>query len=217
MHTASLGRVALSRLIDTVGWFDTWYCDTDSNKCSYKPEIRARVEELNKGLRAKAESMGAYVDVQGKRYWLGIVECETENNIIQEFRTQGAKKYVYRRKGKLYMTLAGVAKEQVVQLNDDINNFVPGFVFDPAGGVTMHYLDGSPHVQHVTGDDGTECDIWLASNIVATDRVITLGSIVAGSISQQPSLRKNKERPCMIDELVDMMTLERDEEVSIGD
>lgn len=217
VHTASLGRVALDRLINTVGWYDTWYCDTDSNKCARKPEIRARVAALNEELKTVAESKGARVDINGKSYYLGIVECETENNPILEFRTQGAKKYVYRLKDGLHMTLAGVAKEQVVQLNDDIMNFEPGFVFNPAGGVTMHYLDGSPRVQHVKGDDGTECDIWLASNIVATDRVITLGSIVAGSISQQPSLRKNKERPCLIDELVDMMTLERDEEVSTGD
>lgn len=217
VHTAALGRVALDKLINTVGWFDVWYCDTDSAKCARKQEIRDRVNELNKELIAIAEERGAYADVCGKRYYLGIAECETLDNPIIEFRTQGAKKYVYRQKDGLHMTLAGVAKEQVVQLNDDIMNFEPGFVFNPAGGVTMHYLDGMPHTQHVKGDDGTECDIWIASNIVATDRVITLGSIVAGSISQQPSLRKNKERPCLIDELVDMMTLERDEEVSTGD
>lgn len=217
VHTASLGRVALDTLINTVGWYDTWYCDTDSNKCAYKPEIRERVNKLNEELKALAESKGARIDINGKSYYLGIIECETENDIIQEFRTQGAKKYVYRLKDGLHMTLAGVAKEQVVQLKDDINNFVPGFVFNPAGGVTMHYLDGQPHVQHVKGDDGTECDIWLASNIVATDRVITLGSIIAGSISQQPSLRKNKERPTVIDELIEMMTLEKDEEVCISD
>lgn len=217
VHTASLGRVALDELINTVGWFDTWYCDTDSNKCACKPEIRERVAALNEDLKELAERMGARVDIKGKSYYLGIVECETEDDPIIEFRTQGAKKYCYRQKDGLHMTLAGVAKEQVVQLNDDINNFIPGFVFNPAGGVTMHYLDGSPHVQHVKGDDGTECDIWLASNIVATDRIITLGSIVAGTITQQPSLRKNKERPTVVDELVEMMSLEKDEEISISD
>lgn len=217
VHTASLGRVALDRLINTVGWFDTWYCDTDSNKCARKPEIRARAEELNVELRALAERSGARVDIKGKSYYLGVVECETLNDPILEFRTQGAKKYVYRLKDGLHMTLAGVAKEEVSQLNDNIENFVPGFVFDPAGGVTMHYLDGMPHVQHVKGDDGTECDIWIASNIVATDRVITLGSIISGSIKKQPSLRKNKERPCHIDELIEMLSLERDEEISVSD
>ena len=217
VHTASLGRVALDTLINTVGWFNTWYCDTDSNKCACKPEIRERVSALNVELKELAERTGACVEVNGKKYYLGIVECETEDDPIIEFRTQGAKKYVYRLKDGLHMTLAGVAKEQVCQLNNDINNFVPGFIFNPAGGVTMHYLDGAPHVQHVKGDDGTECDIWLASNIVATDRIITLGSIISGEITKQPSLRKTKERPSHIDELIEMLSLEKDEEISISD
>lgn len=208
IHTASLGRVALDQLINTVGWYNTWYCDTDSNKCKHSPEIRARVNHLNEALRAKAEEAGGHVRIKDKEFYLGVIECETENDLIQEFRTQGAKKYVYRLSDGLHMTLSGVEKDQVVQLQDDINNFAPGFVFNPAGGITLHYMDNPPHLQHVKGDDGTECDIWLASNIVCTDRVITLGHIVDQSRKLQGT-----DRITEFEELCEMMELQEQEEI----
>lgn len=208
VHTASMGRIALDELINTVGWYNTWYCDTDSDKCKYSPEIRARVEKLNEEKRRIAKELGAHVNVNGIDFYLGVIECETEKDRIQEFVTQGAKKYCYRDSTGLHMTLSGVEKKQVAQLKDDIRNFVPGFLFDPAGGITMHYIDGAPHVQHVKGDDGTECDIWLASNVVATDRIITLGSILDGT-------GKLKARLSELDELIEMSQLIDGEELGI--
>lgn len=212
VHTASLGRVALDRLIDTVGWENTWYCDTDSNKCRYDPEIRERVDKLNEELKALAVRMGAFVTVEDKTYYLGVVECETESETMSEFITQGAKKYCYRLSDGLHMTLSGVEKAQVVQLHDDIMNFKKGMIFDPAGGITLHYFDEAPHVQHVKGDDGTECDIWLSSNIVATDRIITLGSIV-----DQRLLLEDKQSgvDADIDELYQMSLLIPGEEIDM--
>lgn len=50
----------------------------------------------------------------------------------KEFRTLGAKRYVERWKadGALHLTVAGINKEAVSCLNDDIENFKDGLVFD---------------------------------------------------------------------------------------
>ena len=49
-----------------------------------------------------------------------------------EFKTLGAKRYVYRSKvdGKLHLTVSGINKEAVSCLNDDIENFNEDTVFD---------------------------------------------------------------------------------------
>ena len=119
-------------------------------------------------------SGGAYIDTGKHLYVLGVPE---DDGIYEEFVTLGAKRYAYRDKKGLHITVSGVQKKGVAQLNDDIKNFRYGKVFSPAGGIMLHYIQDDWHVQHVVGDDGTEDDIELGNSIVCEERIVTLGGI----------------------------------------
>ena len=58
------------------------------------------------------------------------------------------KKYVVRENGKLKMTLSGVSKSGVVALNDDIEAFQDGMMFDyeTSGKLQHTYIDDQPEV-----------------------------------------------------------------------
>lgn len=67
-------------------------------------------------------------DKQGVTWTLGEFSPEPE---FIEFKALGAKRYVERRKdGKLYLTVAGINKDAVECLNDDIDKFAKDFEFD---------------------------------------------------------------------------------------
>lgn len=117
------------------------YCDTDSIKqedwdyaelCFWY--YNQRIMEQHKAI---ADRLGIDVSElspktpKGKPKPIGIF---AEDGECTEFRTLGCKKYIYRDKedGKLHMTLAGVPKSCVAELNDDINNFKEGMEFFPA-------------------------------------------------------------------------------------
>ena len=63
-------------------------------------------------------------DVDGNKRPIGFFEDDGE---YIEFKTLGAKKYAYRDKKGLHITVSGVSKSGVSALNDDINNFHKGF------------------------------------------------------------------------------------------
>ena len=66
-------------------------------------------------------------DPSGKLHPMGVLDDEPDADL---FRTLGAKKYLERRNGKLYMTVAGINKSAVQCLEDDMYNFRDGFIFD---------------------------------------------------------------------------------------
>lgn len=101
------------------------YSDTDSVKGfewdmdklkSYNDEIIQISKERGVGL----------VEYKGEEFRLGIAEFDGE---YSEFITQGSKRYCYRDVGGLHITVAGVPKDGVYCLNDDIINFRRGFIF----------------------------------------------------------------------------------------
>ena len=176
-HTASLGRAALDEMIRAAGYYNVCYSDTDSIKVKSTEQAREGLKQLNKRLEALAVERGAVVDTGKNRYVLGIAEDETGDDLYTEFVTLGAKKYCYRDSEGLHLTVSGVSKDQVYQLQDNIENFRKDFVFAPAGGILLHYIHDEMHTVHVTGDDGTEDDIQLGNSIYCEERTITLGGI----------------------------------------
>lgn len=69
----------------------------------------------------------------GKEYWLGVAESEGDKDTYIEFKYMGAKRYCGRQKEdkELHITVAGVPKKNgALCLNNNIDNFHPGFVFD---------------------------------------------------------------------------------------
>lgn len=69
----------------------------------------------------------------GREYWLGVAESDGDKDTYIEFKYEGAKRYCGRclADGELHTTVAGVPKKPGAKcLDNDINNFSPGFVFD---------------------------------------------------------------------------------------
>ena len=151
----------------------TWfYSDTDS--CYGQGWDKAKLDAYNQECKDKLKAAGYdAVRINGKEYWLGVAESDPEEDVYTEFRYQGAKRYVGRqlKDGQLHITVAGVPKKAAACLNDDIENFHPGFIFSGIISgkklVTYNYVDEihlDPNGNEI-GDsiDLTPCDYKLDS------------------------------------------------------
>lgn len=148
----------------------TWYySDTDSCYGSGwdEKEILKYNEHCKELLRANGYGC---VEHNGREYWLGIAESDPDDDVYTEFKYMGAKRYAGRHKdGKLSITVAGVPKKEGVKcLNDSLDNFTPGFIFDGeiTGKKTHSYIYEEIHTDSFGNECGnsvdlTECDYKL--------------------------------------------------------
>lgn len=177
--TTAHARAHLQRMIDITdkgfcinGVNDgTIYIDTDSSKC-INPDMQA-IKRMNDEIIELAEKRGAYCDVNGHRYYLGIAELETESEKkrIKQFITLGAKKYAYIDGNGLHCTVSGVNKEKGAKELENIKNFKIGYTFHVAGGSTLYYNDNvGIHDITVNGETFSS-----ASNIGMIDSTYTVG------------------------------------------
>ena len=114
-------------------WFV--YADTDSVK--YMGDVDWT--EYNNARIADSKRSGAYAtDRNGKVHYMGVYEFDGE---YERFRTWGAKKYAYEKKGKLEVTISGVVKDLGGKELGSLERFEPGFVFREAGGAEIRYND----------------------------------------------------------------------------
>ena len=180
--TTALNREHLQKLLNITG-NDTIYCDTDSSKAIITLRILKRIEKENEKIIAECEKLGAYADVNGKRYYLGLYEHDAE---YEEFITLGAKKYAYTDKKGFHITISGVEKKKGAQEMGKIENFKPGFIFREAGGNTLYYNDVGIHQITVNG-----CTMTTASNIGMIDSTYELG--VTGEYAELIGLNVYKE------------------------
>lgn len=111
------------------------YADTDSiftniaiDFTEYNNSINERIENVCRERGLDLEKTRP-ISKKGVRSYLGNLTTEEE---WTEFRTLGAKRYVERWKcdSKLHLTVAGINKEAVTCLKDDIENFRDGLIFD---------------------------------------------------------------------------------------
>lgn len=90
---------------------DLIYCDTDSCKYINKELHEAAFNAINEKRKALCEERGAYIDYNGKRWYLGLYDDEPD---ALAFKTFGAKKYMYAfKKGDeidFKITISGVPK-----------------------------------------------------------------------------------------------------------
>ena len=146
------------------------YCDTDSVK--YLGEID--LSRFNSQRIRDSKQSGAYAtDPKGITHYMGVYEKEHD---MCEFRTMGAKKYVYREKpeDKLVCTIAGVSKKlggQELESNGGIEAFYEGFTFEKAGGLEAVYNDTPATTMYKR--DGRI--IKITSNVVLRPSTYTLG------------------------------------------
>jgi len=170
--TTCWGRYWLSRMVlatnNPEDGSHVLYCDTDSSKAI--GVNMDRIDALNDEIVAICEERGSYCDVEGKRYYLGIAEYE---GMYDRFRTLGAKKYAYEEGGELHVTVSGVNKAEAPAELEKLENFVPGFIFRKAGGVTLYYNNDFDIGIHDITIDG--CTMTTASNIGMVDSTYELG------------------------------------------
>lgn len=146
------------------------YCDTDSVK--YLGEID--LTKFNNERIADSKKSGAYAtDPKGITHYMGVYEKEHD---MCEFRTMGAKKYVYRENpdDKLVCTIAGVSKNaggKELEEHGGIEAFHEGFTFEKAGGLEAVYNDKPPITE--TERDGRR--ITITSNVTLRPSTYTLG------------------------------------------
>lgn len=127
------------------------YSDTDScYSDDWNEEKVAAYNEKCKEL-LKANNYGPVV-VDGKEYWLGVAEADSE---YSEYICLGPKRYCGRstEDNKLHITVAGVPKKGSECLKDDIRNFQKDFIFD---GITT----GKKAHFYFFNADGITVDQW---------------------------------------------------------
>lgn len=158
------------------------YCDTDSVKLvedsNFFIEYNRKIEELE---NIRADMLGvpresfAPLDKKGKPHRMGIFDFEGK---YDRFKTLGAKKYITENDGKLSMTVAGVPKKAVCQI-DTIEQFKDGLLFDVehANKLLMSYQDD---MQTITWNEGLydEYRSNYKYGIVAQPTTYTLGMTV---------------------------------------
>lgn len=110
--------------------FHWYYSDTDS--CYSDDWNKDKIADYNKRCKdlLKANGYGP-VTVEGKEYWLGIAEIDTDS-VYSEFVVLGSKRYAGRsvEDNKLHITVAGVPKKGAECLKDDLTKFTKHFIFD---------------------------------------------------------------------------------------
>lgn len=135
---------ATRNLFELGSYAEVWlYSDTDS---AYGINFdEKKIKAYNNECKRKLKSRGyGAVKYKGKEFWLGVAESEGDKDLYTEFKTLGAKRYVGRCKAdnKLHLTVSGVPKKAVEQLENNIDNFKQGFVFkgEQSGKLTHFYM-----------------------------------------------------------------------------
>lgn len=161
---------ALTNLYTLGACAGVWvYSDTDS--CYGIDWNYEAVEEYNKNCEALLRANGYEpVEFGGRRFVPGAAESEGEKDEYTEFRVMGAKRYCGRnaKDGEIHITVAGVPKIAAKALNNDIEKFTKGFIFDgiTSGKLTHTYLYSDIYIDedgNETADsiDLTPCDYLL--------------------------------------------------------
>ncbi len=147
------------------------YVDTDSWKGIGIDEIRLKI--LNDQITEKSMETGAYCVIDGETYVMGIFEKETKVPYI-DFKTLGAKQYVYNDDKGFHITISGVGKDGAKELGN-IDNFKDGFTFTKNAGMELYYNESEITEVTLTGIDGIPCTMTTASNIGMIEGEYTLG------------------------------------------
>lgn len=165
-------RYRLKEVVNIVG--DNFvYCDTDSVKFVYNDEIINNIQSYNEYRYNDSLKSGAYAkDSKGLVHYMGVYELDGE---YKEFKTLGAKKYVYTDKqNELHTTIAGVNKKLApieLKEHDGLDSFKVGFTFNSAGGTESIYNDIDYGYYNLDNDH----TIFIGKNICIKNSTYTLG------------------------------------------
>lgn len=171
-YTTAWARDALFTMIETVGYENFLYCDTDSVFYIETPENKIAMEEYAEHCRQRAIAAGAYVDNK----FLGE---PTDEPPLRAFRALHAKCYAMEEYNKktgdydLKVVIAGIPKksvkwvcgEPIEKTNSEelgsIDNLKDGFKFSHCGGTRCVYNEAPIRTEVINGHK-----ISLASSAV---------------------------------------------------
>ena len=145
------------------------WCYSDTDSCYAHGWDTEKLNVYNEKCKQLLTAAGyGAVKIGEKEYWLGTATCDGK---YSEFKFMGAKRYACRdaETGKLKITVAGVPKSGAVCLNNNMDNFRPGLIFDgkTTGKLTHTYVYSDDIYTDENGNecadyvDLTECDYLL--------------------------------------------------------
>lgn len=151
VYTTAHARRHLRRILACAG-SDYIYCDTDSCKATNFDFKKLR--DLNSWIYELCENTRSYVEIDGKKYYIGYFDCESDIKSAneyepeyKEFKTLGAKKYCFNAYGKTKnesyfgVVIAGVSKKRGAETIKTLDNFKNGFKIFNSGGYQITYRD----------------------------------------------------------------------------
>ena len=163
-------RKQLRDMLNIIG-SDSIYCDTDSIK--FIGDHLGDFENKNKELEDEAIKAEAYAeDASGEIVCLGLWDHETKKGQYEEFKTLGAKKYVYKQNGNIYSTIAGVSKKIGAEYftKHGVDAFKIGAKITDSGHLTAYYNDDGLHYIEVNG-----CKMLSGANVALVNNSYTIG------------------------------------------
>lgn len=177
-------RLHLQEMLWKVG-SDVVYTDTDSIK-GMGDHDRDFARENQRIIEKVTEYGGFADDKEGKRHYLGVWDCETrdkngEHRYI-DFKTLGAKKYVYSQEVfnkkkqcyevKIKSTIAGVSKKVGSEFFTEhgIDSFEVGTRITDSGHLTAYYNDDKVHEITVKG-----CTMTTGANVALINNSYKIG------------------------------------------
>lgn len=166
----ALARQELRKGIEVVG-LDNIYNDTDSVKAlaGHDHDFVKLNVEINK--QCKDRGIQNFLIRDGKKFYLGTWDNEGR---YDQFKTLGAKKYVYSQSGKLHLTVSGLDKKKGARYLKSIGGvpaFKKGVVFHDSGR-TASYYNFTNEITTMTRDGYS----WQnGCNIAIVDETYTLG------------------------------------------
>ena len=168
-------RLRLRKMLWKVGE-DVVYCDTDSIK--YRGDHEQLFKDRNAEIIKEAEKCGAFAEtLDGKIKYMGVWD-DDKPPIYEEFKTLGAKKYVYKyydAKNDAHViksTIAGVSKKSGAEYfsQNGVDGFQIGKKILRSGHLTAYYNDDDIHTITIDG-----CTFTTASNVAIIDGAYTIG------------------------------------------
>lgn len=161
-------RLHLHEVLQKIG-SDAVYVDTDSIKFIGEHN-KIYFEEFNRKMMdriAEVDVQGISYTPSGERKVMGLWEID---GIYDEFKTLGAKKYLYKSKGKYTVTVSGMNKKLGSSAIKSMDDFVIGKTFDNIGRTTAFYNDNEIFIANIKG-----VEIEIVSNVALQDTTYTLG------------------------------------------
>ena len=162
-------RARLQEMLEIVGASgDVCYCDTDSIKCL--GDHKSDFDRMNEKLIKEAKDAGAYAaDADGVIQYMGIWDDE---GCYDQFKTLGAKSYVYKKGDEIVSTISGVDKKAGAAFFSKygLDAFKDGTVIKDSGHLTAFYNDDDIHEIEIDG-----VKIETASNVAIVNNTYTIG------------------------------------------